>query len=385
MKTTRKIKHIIHWFVPYGAVKWYASKHRSQDKNDVEEESQICTLDESFLSGFRKYLAENSKVQFTDNSPFEVVVSVQGFGFSGSGALVDLLREYDSTFVIGSVDYEGSLATRDQHCVEVDILRLAGGLFEIEKYLGSNNIFQNDALLHRVMAQIENSDIYMSLSAVRPYFYEFFYQISEVLTNSPQWQYYNAYLDYKGVNDIFYLKDITLKDYRNLCRKLLNSLFSIIKGDSMSSILVLDQFVCDMEFDMTRYLDYVPNLKVIAVYRDPRDIYTFAIKDNVEWIPHNNVDVFIRWYQMMIRNFDVNEKEKYHVVQFEQLIEDYETAVKSMEQYVGLDASSHIRKNSCLNPSVSRQNMYLWTQNTLDEASYVEIQSKLNQLCYKNN
>lgn len=379
MNIKRKIKHIIRWFTPYGVVRFYARIKHSH----VNSEPKI-SLEKAFVLEYIEYIQRKSRVEFIDQSPFSTIVAVQGFGFSGSGAVVDLLREYDSTLVLGGVDREGSITSIEQSFGEVDVLRLAGGLFEVEKYLGSNNIFQNDALLHRVISQIANSEIYRSLSATHPYFYEYISQICDVLTNSPQWQYYNTFLEYREVNDIFYLKDITLKNYRNLCRKLLNSLFTIIKRNSKSSILVLDQFVSDVEFEINRYIEYVPNIKLITVYRDPRDVYAFAIKDNVEWIPHSNVDVFIQWYQIIVKHFNENEKDKYQVVQFEQLIENYESVVKSIEHYVGLNASSHVQRNACFNPSVSCKNMYLWKQNTADVDSYVEIKNQLDQLCYNN-
>ncbi len=378
MNIKRKIKHIIRWFTPYGVVRFYARIKHSH----VNSEPKI-SLEKAFVLEYTEYIQGKSRVELIDQSPFDTVVAVQGFGYSGSGAVVDLLREYDVTLVLGGVDKEGSLTSLEQSFGEVDILRLAGGLFEVEKYLGSNNIFQNDALLHRVISQIANSEIYRSLGVTHPYFYEYISQICDVLINSPQWQYYNTFLEYRDVNDIFYLKDITLKNYRNLCRKLLNSLFAIIKRNSKSSILVLDQFVSDVEFEIKRYVEYVPNLKLITVYRDPRDVYVYAIKDNVEWIPHSSVDVFIKWYQIMVKHFNVNEKDKYQVVQFERLIENYETIVPLIEQYVGLNASAHVHRNACLDPSMSRKNMYLWEQNITDDDSYVEIKNQLNQLCYK--
>lgn len=367
------LKHIIKWFVPFGMVRWHAKKC-----------SKARIPKETFMMSYRKYINSGQILSFAEHSPFETVVSVQGFGYSGSGAVVDLLREYDTIFVIGSVDYEGSVSSRSQHCEEVDILRLAGGLFEVERFLGSNNIFQNDALLHRVIAQIENSEIYKAIPETHPYFYEYLNRICDVLTDSPQDQYYNTHLYYGDNFEIFYLKEISLNEYREICRQLLNSLFTIIKGESVAPILVLDQFVSDSEFDVKKYLCYIPNLKLITVYRDPRDVFTFARLDDVGWIPHTSADVFVKWYNIMMRHFNVSENSKYLVVRFEELIDDYDLIVDTIERYIGVNKKHHVEGCNNFNPTFSRKNMYIWKHSTDETDSYDTIYSHLHQFCYDN-
>jgi hypothetical protein len=373
MNVKKKIKHIVRWFTPYGVVRWYRQR----------QHVSIEMPKETFMNSYRKYLNSGQRVEFAEQSPFKTVVSVQGFGYSGSGAVVDLLREYDSTIVVGNVDSEGSVTAENIRCAEVDILRLAGGLFEVEKYIGSNNIFQNDALLHRIIAQIENSEIFMEYEETRPYFYEYLRSICQVLTNYPQVQFYNTYLDYKGKNDIFYLKEITLDEYRTICRRLLNTLFSIIKGNSSASILVLDQFVGDVEFDVKKYRDYIPNLKMIIVYRDPRDVYTFANHDDIGWIPHNSVDDFIEWYSILTKHYNLNENKEYLTIQFEQLITNYEEVVSIIENYVGLNDTLHTRKLANLNPSVSYKNLFIWERSSIKRDAFEKIYKTLMLYCYK--
>lgn len=366
MKIAKAIRHIISWLTPYGIVSAYKEKKYRRLHN--------------FIEFFKQYVKSEQKCEFVEDSPYETIVSVQGFGYSGSGAVVDLLREYDSTHVIGLVDLEGSMTKQTIKCAEVDILRLAGGLFEVEKYIGSNNIFQNDALLHRVVAQIESSDIYCNNPSIRPYCFEFMSRICEILTDSPQSQLYNPYLNHRGANDILFLKNFTILEYRDWCRKLLNSIFTEIRHASGEKpILVLDQIMNDWEFDTERYKDYIPNLKIIMVYRDPRDVYAFAKKNNVGWIPHKTVDVFVAWYRILLKHCHLNEHDKYYVVSFNKLIYQYESVVSEIEQYVGLSENSHSRKGQCLDCSFSRRNMNIW-KNDNNEADYQVITDQLSLL-----
>ena len=371
MNIKKKIRHAIRWFMPFGLVRWYA-----QSRQEEPTEPSRCDMDMNFMSDYRRYIMGNNHVRFTQKCPFDTIVSVNGFGFSGSGAVMDLLREYSNTYVIGTVDYEGSAASRDMHFEEVDILRLAGGLFEVERFLRSNNVFQNDALLHRVVAQIEHSEIFRKIPSTREYFYEYLHQICDILACSPKWQYYNQFLDYKQNNDI------SINQYRSICRRLLNSIFSIIKSDSQKQILVLDQFINDFEFDVVRYKEYVPNLKIIMIYRDPRDVYAFANIKNVEWIPHHSLEVFIKWNNIIYKNYNCKEHDLYYALQFERLIEEYEKVVPVLERYIGVEDAVHNRKGECLNPAESRKNIHLWKKDINNQEIYNNIKMQLSQLCY---
>lgn len=365
----RKLRNIIRWITPYGIVSSYVEKNYKRRFN--------------FIESFKLYVATDKPCVFAEENPYETIVSVQGFGYSGSGAVVDLLREYESTHVIGYVDYESSASSRDIKCDEVDVLRLAGGLFEIEKFIGTNNIYQNDALLHRVVAQFDHSDLYRNNPAIRLYYYEFMRQICEILTDSPTGQDYNPYLNHHGDNDILFLKDISIEEYRKLCRRFLNSIFrAIYESTGGKPILVLDQITNDWEFDMERYKAYIPNLKIIMVYRDPRDVYAFAKLANIGWIPHKSVDVFIRWYIILLKHFDIAEREQYHVVQFESLVCDYNRAVAEIEQYIGISAVSHTKKGSCLDISRSKTNLSIWKRYPMWKDDYEEIQKELEILLF---
>jgi len=366
-----RLYNIIRWLTPYGIVSSYVEKNY-QRRHD-------------FIERFKQYVESAQKCELVEESPYQTIVSVHGFGYSGSGAVVDLLREYDSSHVIGFVDYEGSVASHDFKCDEVDVLRLAGGLFEVEKYIGSNNVFQNDALLHRVVAQINSSDIYRNNPAIRPYCFEFMCRICEILTDSPVGQDYNQYLNHHGANDILFLKEFTLLEYRNWCRKLLNSIFMVIQqATGAKPILVLDQLMNDLEFDVDRYKDYIPNLKIIMVYRDPRNVYCFAKKENVGWIPHKSVDVFVKWYKIMIKHFDVKESNVYLSVSFEKLIDQYDRAVDEIEKYIGMNHASHTKKGMCLDISSSAKNKNIWKVDADNTDAYEEISIHFPDLTYND-
>ena len=79
---------------------------------------------------------------------FASVVSVEGFGATGSSAVIDLIREYKDMAVLGTVDPEGSQTSPKEAHAEIDILRHTGGLYQMERCFDKNipqSYFWNDA------------------------------------------------------------------------------------------------------------------------------------------------------------------------------------------------------------------------------------------------
>lgn len=369
-----KLRKIIRGLAPYGVVRHFQKKHA---KNKLEQVS--------FWEGYMDYIRSQSRCELLEESPVRTVVSVQGFGHSGSGAVVDLLREYDDVVVVGGVDVVGSCAATEEALYEVDFLRSAGGLFEMELYLNTHNVRIQDALLHRFVLLIQRSDLFQKVPETRKYFYEFFRQISTASDTFP-YQVGNPHLDYKGVNNTLFLQYMKLEEYRNLCRKLLNSIFSCYPIKK-SDILVLDQFVGDREYDLPRYLEYVPNLKPIVVYRDPRDVYVFAKKYNIVWLSASNVDSFLEYFHkgahlLMTVNDIQDFLTGYYVVSFERLLKEYSDVVNEIESFVGLNSNMHTRPKSALRPDMSIKGVEMWKEHPELNEDFKMLARELPQFIY---
>lgn len=338
-----------------------------------------------FLGGYKKFLAEKpaGPGETVPVRNYKQVISVTGFGYSGSGAVLDLFAECDNCLNVGDSDKN----TYDKVDVtigyETDFVRLAGGLFEIEKFVGCNNFFQNDALINRFIKCIENFPPFMGDERIRNCFYEFFDEIVELKLMDVECNAYNIFLyPRKKRSSIFFLKKLTVREYRAIANKLLVKLFNILNY-SNSDFLVFDQLLSDGDLDAKKNNDYISNVKSIIVYRDPRDIYAFAKKTDMPWIPHDNVDNYIIWYQIMVRNLDLNDKNNL-VVQFERLITDYDNETRRILEYAGLSAESHNpqKKGKRLNPGFSIRNVGIWRQNDLLTTEFEKIKQALGMYCF---
>jgi len=123
-------------------------------------------------------------------------------------------------------------------------------------------------------------------------------------------------------------------------------------------------------FDPARNLDLYGNAKAIVVDRDPRDIYATALviapgqRDKLKRYLHicagHNIDLFIRRFNVYRSN--VRESRNVLRIHFEDVVQDYDCSVRSILEFLGVEASAHVRRLQCFNPEVSRKNVGMWKE-----------------------
>lgn len=332
-----KFKDIIRNIMPYGLIEYRRKKMSSP-------------LD--IYAGIKTSLLKEEKTKY------EYIVSVQGFGYSGSGAVLDLLREYDGLDVIGYVDFEGSKTPRNQGGIEIDFIRLAGGLFEMEKYLSSTNIFHNDALIHRFI-KLLNSGGLLRNGKIKNIVISFLSEIIEFSIGPLSYRCYNGYLGKEeSKSAIFFLRNMSVAQFRSISNRFLTHFFNVFAVNN-SRGLVVDQLFSDLEFDIERNRQYLPNLKSIIVVRDPRDVYVFAKENNIEWIPTSSVELFIAWQKKIYSKLPLTDSSCL-VIQFEDVVENYDTTISQIENYLRLSKEQHVRKLCNFDPAISIKNVGVW-------------------------
>lgn len=320
---------------------------------------------------------------------YDQIVSVQGFGYSGSGAVNDLLREMNNVSVVAYKDgdsYTDITGTNEPLLnSEVDFMRSAGGLLEVERYLCSNNIFFNDALIKRSIECIDHFIKSMSNvpSKMKEDFACFYRDIIDFKISGLKYDYYNCHLNLFHFSEIsrrniFYLKKMTIEQYRNRVKKLLCSFFNYFPE---AEILVIDQFFADSENNINQKGDYVENLKIINVYRDPRDVYTYGLKNHINWIP-SQIEVFISWYKYNLNDLLLHESDRVLNLQFEELVMNYELSVLKVMNFLNIDNKEHFYKKKFFNPALSFKNIALWKNEIEIQNEICLIQTELPQYCY---
>lgn len=176
---------------------------------------------------------------------------------------------------------------------------------------------------------------------------------------------------YAGVMD----RDVFYKMTQNYIDKLLD----IINKEKKEYVFV-DQLVPPSNFK--RYNNYVNNLNVIVVDRDPRDIF---ILEKEIWhghvVPCYDIDKFCDWFIWTRKMFEHSGiPENVIKIQFEDLIYNYETTIEQIFKFVGIDKINYTANHFI--PEKSKKNTRLWKQYPQYENEISKIESRLHKYCY---
>lgn len=354
----KRSKHYIKQIMPFRMVLKYEEKH-------------------DFATDYFAWKAKNPQVDFDEKSKWENIVSVTGFGYSGSGAVVDLLREYDDCLVHGMAEGGSKAVIADDDLGEITFITAPGGLIDIDGVVDTPVHCLSDEALNRFAKMIYKNPIYHRDPSYRTYLYKFFdclimdyYKMKGTLSPifAPR---LNSYR--------FSMYPYTKKEYYALCNKLLYSIFNKLQ-DGKHRLLVLDQLMQGLTYEDDYCKKFMPNFKRILIYRDPRDIYTLIKRLDIQWFPHDSVENFIRSMQRRYSHLDVESKSPL-VIRFEDLILDYDSTVAKIEVYLNL--GEHKRPQSCLDTSISCKNIGLWkTATDIPQSDYEKIAASMPQYCY---
>lgn len=339
-----------------------------------------------FMDQYHEWQQSDDGRMFDDTLMYDGgIVSVQGFGYSGSGAVVDLLREYDDNKVLGYVSPIGSKTSRKEDVGELNFFRHTGGLLHIGHILSKKplpNIFWNDMVIKEFVRQTYYSYTYKYMPELRWIFYRFLDSILEHSFYCKDRVYINNFMDpYDQERYKYYIKPLSEPEYHNICRQMLYTFFNTFYKPEHKR-LVLDQMLGDCGFGEELYQGYMPGVKQVVVYRDPRDVYAIALKLNVGWVAHDTVAHYIRWAQIAYRSFSPSLTTCLPV-RFEDLVYDYDNQTKRIEDYLKLSPAHHTRKKKCFDPAVSCKTIGLWKTFPERKAEFEKIKEAFPELCYK--
>ncbi len=318
------------------------------------------------------------------------IIFVAGLGYTGSSALIDLIKEVDSYFVFEN---------------EFRLLVDPKGIVNLRDALTRNwSIFQTDMALREYVLFVKNISSrfrspYASLDHSR-YFDSFLIEetikfIEELTEISFRGFWYgidNIIIRKLKKFNFFHKKKITTKlmrvgkifsesDFDKIAGKYLNHLFNFLLNKyEKKSICINENFSCMFP---KRIFKIVNNSKIILVVRDPRDVYSSGLKSNAVFAPKNPED-FIRWefsiYSRWLKIFKLLKENstfshRIKVIKFEDLILNYNDTIKHIFNFCNIRQSEHKQKNKYLKITESSKNVGLWKQ-TLSAQVACNIEKK---------
>ena len=295
---------------------------------------------------------------------------IEGLGYSGSGAVLDLLREVDDLFVMPT---------------EFRLINDPDGLLSLESALVDNwTIFQSDFALRRfrrmchALARRFRSP-YAPLDHERVFRGRFMLAVDRYLEDLTGLKYRGIWYGIDSVarrllNRFDLLKRapflteemhigrlLSREDFLSRTRAFVAELEELADPDA--GVFVFDGDYSAM--NPARVLDYVPDGRMLVVIRDPRDVMAQVRQGTFLFAPEG-FDAGLEWQRLIwtraaeaMRDLPT---ERLQVLRFEDLVLRYDEVLPRVFDFLGLDLSRHARPKTLLDPARSSRNVGIWQQ-----------------------
>ena len=330
-----------------------------------------------------------------------MVLGVCGFGFSGSGAVLDWLKDYPEVYVADKMEFS--------------FVYKPDGLGDLGNAICYNPVryFSSDSAIRRFIQYMKRSSgVYNHLTGGN--FQKLF---DTLLSNIIQikWEGSTSVHNYQAstIDFLFrqyiprkvrwhlkqkmnivihksywpekemYFSFLNEKEYLQYTKDFVSGIIATLTEGNTSDILALDQ--CFAANDPETSFRYFNNPMAITVIRDPRDNYLLAKKTlgyESSFIPRQRVEDFIIYYRglMESRRYSIQSKNVVEV-RFEDLIYNFEETITCLENKIGLKHIA-LENHTHFNPKVSINNTQLWYKYPQYQKDIYIIEKELGEYLY---
>lgn len=323
-------------------------------------------------------------------------ILVNGYGWSGSSAVIDLFKEFSEVYVpekefrllkdpFGIIDLDRSLTDPIEPLNEDIALR--NFIWFTDKYINKAGGFRPNGLSYCVDFGKDIKRLTQEyVESLTDYVYHGYWWFLEL---------HYPYLKYILFKILRRLKIYNSKNHHNLrlynktedeflylTKKYINGIFEHLLKDGNYNYVVLDQAVPAKEHQLAGR--YFKNAKTILVDRDPRDTYIDLINEKslvgYDVALHHNVQLFIDFFKKM-RKEKVVAGENVLRLRFEELVLNYEETLNRIIEFTGLNAGLHKSKKAFFDPDVSKKNIGLYKSYGFQEEIRL-IEQQLGEFCF---
>ena len=298
-----------------------------------------------------------------------------GFGSSGLSALMDLLREVDSYYVMpqefvmfddpdGLISMESALV--DNWSIfqsDVAIRRFKKLAHCLEKkfrgpYTGLDysRVFGGD--FNRIVEEYIDNLLYFSFRGL-------WYGIDSLIKRQLNYRLKKLFCRSKlTTTKMFVAKNLTESEFIEFTRQFIVDLANTCLRKHNKTTFVIDEgFVSLCPTKILRYLP--PSGKIIVVIRDPRDVYAESKITHEAWtFQPDDVERFVKYHIAMFKRWvdqkQSTSKEKVMELKFDELVLKYDKTVPRIFEFLHIDPKLHRRKKTILDPEISKKNVGLW-------------------------
>lgn len=300
-------------------------------------------------------------------------ISCVGYHGTGSGVIDDLFREFDNV-------------CQSKTGLEVRVLQDPDGISDLEFHLVENpDRMGGSVAIKRFLKFVERSDRTYSyvfgkkwreesirfVDSIKTFYYNGYSSCDLLFLSS--WQRFK-YKFRRGINRLMpsklkkptwynyfpkicsYHARLTEEDFLEKTRAYVDKLSAALNTENKEFVL-LDQILSAC--NPSRYTRYVNDLKVIVVDRDPRDLYINHFKCKDHRFPKDPYEfcTYYRDIRKMVSEYDPSEV---LFVNFADMIYHYDTYVKKVADFVGIDLKHHVNPKKFFNPDISIRGTQMW-------------------------
>lgn len=176
--------------------------------------------------------------------------------------------------------------------------------------------------------------------------------------------------------EITYCGHPSQEKFISVTKKYIEDLFG--SACNHSEIVMVDQLVAST--NISHYLRYFNDIKVILVDRDPRDIFLLEKYCWKAGIIPSELETYCKWfeYTRAHRKTENVNTDNICFIHFEDLIYHYEETVAMLAEWLDIGVENHVKKKEIFRPDVSINNTQLWKKIpcNMEEVHYIEDQLK---------
>lgn len=312
-----------------------------------------------------------------------MIINVCGFGWSGSGAYLDLLREYDETTFPNKRDWEFNLLwvpdglydleykLCHKHCRIFDsalaIERFLTIAKEYGSYLNYDDVLKTsfyslceNYINELVQFRLEGNTIIHKLHPsvkdrlVRKFDWFLVHLFMNRISRKLKCQRY--YATFHITNYKKMMVSYNPDNFEEVTQRFVSSILDCVRDDNTKALVLDQSFPPDMPYLFDHF--FSEEHKTIVVRRDPRDNYILMnkLKGTSRPVP-TDIDDYIMFYKKSIAETIQKDSDILLSVHYEDLIYNYESTIEKLEKFLGFNKQD--RKGEFFDPTVSINNTQL--------------------------
>ena len=332
------------------------------------------------------------------------IITSTGYGGTGSSAITDLLKEFEGGICAGNEEFwflqdlngvsdleyfliDGNHRSKVDKAIKNYLQYVKKHNHFYSKFFSDKfEIFSRDYVNSLIDVKFKKSISEFDLDSDISKFllFNFSIKIQYIYWNffSRKYSEFSPYVPkiekyYCSIDKEFFYKKT--KEYTS-------KLFAVLNPNKKKIFLAFDQLVPAM--NSQRYFNYIDNLKVVIVDRDPRDLF---LLNEIKWkgaayiCDTKNINEYINWYRSLrkhkVKEFNKNNNTMY--LNFEDLVYNYDKTLKMLLDFFELPSKLHKFKKMFFNPDDSKINTRLWASPHSYKYEIELIESELHKYCYE--